>query len=182
MLPCAFHFKYQNMSDRICWPFFNIGYLYVHTNMYTQICTHKYIYTDIFTQKYIHIHIYTPMYQWWFPLPFVADLNLSFAGLVAIGESLGLKLLPPRKKINVMLMGNHSAGKSSFINWWVSNPVYIFLLTTFQTERVKLMRRALAVSARGSICQVMVMISRSGFYVYVRVPIFYFPLLNTFRF
>ncbi|ROT71653.1 hypothetical protein C7M84_010012 [Penaeus vannamei] len=38
-------------------------------------------------------------------------------GLVAIGESLGLKLLPPRKKINVMLMGNHSAGKSSFINW-----------------------------------------------------------------
>ncbi|XP_063603644.1 uncharacterized protein LOC134779417, partial [Penaeus indicus] len=37
-------------------------------------------------------------------------------GLVAIGESLGLKLLPPRKKINVMLMGNHSAGKSSFIN------------------------------------------------------------------
>lgn len=133
--------------------------------MHAQICTHKYIYTDIFTQKYIHIHIYTPMYQWWFPLPFVADLNLSFAGLVAIGESLGLKLLPPRKKINVMLMGNHSAGKSSFINWWVSNPVYIFLLTTFQTERVKLMRRALAVSARGSICQVMVMIIRSGFYV-----------------
>ncbi|XP_042242161.1 uncharacterized protein LOC121879567 [Homarus americanus] len=44
-------------------------------------------------------------------------------GLVAIGESLGLKLLPPRKKINVMLMGNHSAGKSSFINWYVEEHV-----------------------------------------------------------
>ena len=42
---------------------------------------------------------------------------IFFSGLVAVGESLGLKLLPPRKKINVMLMGNHSAGKSSFINW-----------------------------------------------------------------
>uniref|UniRef100_A0A3Q0RDI5 Si:ch211-11k18.4 n=1 Tax=Amphilophus citrinellus TaxID=61819 RepID=A0A3Q0RDI5_AMPCI len=32
-------------------------------------------------------------------------------------ESVGVKLLPPRKKITVMLMGNHSAGKSSFINY-----------------------------------------------------------------
>jgi len=44
-------------------------------------------------------------------------------GLVAIGESLGLSLLPPRKKINVMLMGNHSAGKSSFINWYIEEHV-----------------------------------------------------------
>ncbi|XP_066974631.1 uncharacterized protein [Macrobrachium rosenbergii] len=44
-------------------------------------------------------------------------------GLVAVGESLGLKLLPPRKKINVMLMGNHSAGKSSFINWYIEEHV-----------------------------------------------------------
>lgn len=44
-------------------------------------------------------------------------------GLVTIGQSLGLKLLPPRKKINVMLMGNHSAGKSSFINWYVEEHV-----------------------------------------------------------
>ncbi|XP_071551050.1 uncharacterized protein [Panulirus ornatus] len=44
-------------------------------------------------------------------------------GLVAIGESLGLKLLPPRKKITVMLMGNHSAGKSSFINWYIEEHV-----------------------------------------------------------
>lgn len=44
-------------------------------------------------------------------------------GLVSIGQSLGLTLLAPRKKINVMLMGNHSAGKSSFINWYVEEHV-----------------------------------------------------------
>ncbi len=38
-------------------------------------------------------------------------------GLVQSAEELGLKLLPPRKKITIMLIGNHSAGKSSFINW-----------------------------------------------------------------
>lgn len=43
-----------------------------------------------------------------------------FSGLVKIASSLGVRLLPPRKKIIVMIMGNHSAGKSSFINWWCS--------------------------------------------------------------
>jgi hypothetical protein len=38
-------------------------------------------------------------------------------GLVSMGQDLGFKLLPPRKKITIMLIGNHSAGKSSFINW-----------------------------------------------------------------
>ncbi|MED6246795.1 hypothetical protein ATANTOWER_023731 [Ataeniobius toweri] len=38
-------------------------------------------------------------------------------GLVKIASSLDVRLLPPRKKIIVMIMGNHSAGKSSFINW-----------------------------------------------------------------
>jgi hypothetical protein len=37
---------------------------------------------------------------------------------VRLAEPLGIKLLAPRKKITVMLIGNHSAGKSSFINWW----------------------------------------------------------------
>uniref|UniRef100_A0A4W5PCS6 Si:ch211-11k18.4 n=1 Tax=Hucho hucho TaxID=62062 RepID=A0A4W5PCS6_9TELE len=32
-------------------------------------------------------------------------------------------LLAPRKKITVMLMGNHSAGKSSFINWYVEEHI-----------------------------------------------------------
>ena len=38
-------------------------------------------------------------------------------GLVRSAAELGLKLLAPRKKISIMLIGNHSAGKSSFINW-----------------------------------------------------------------
>ncbi|XP_033123190.1 uncharacterized protein LOC117121903 [Anneissia japonica] len=38
-------------------------------------------------------------------------------GLQTIAERLNLRLLVPRKKITVLLIGNHSAGKSSFINW-----------------------------------------------------------------
>ncbi|XP_058491533.1 uncharacterized protein si:dkey-98f17.5 [Solea solea] len=44
-------------------------------------------------------------------------------GLVKIASSLGLRILPPRKKIIVMIMGNHSAGKSSFINWYVEEHI-----------------------------------------------------------
>ncbi|XP_010875035.1 uncharacterized protein si:dkey-98f17.5 [Esox lucius] len=44
-------------------------------------------------------------------------------GLVKIASSLDLTLLPPRKKITVMIMGNHSAGKSSFINWYVEEHI-----------------------------------------------------------
>ncbi|XP_030647837.1 uncharacterized protein LOC115828070 [Chanos chanos] len=44
-------------------------------------------------------------------------------GLVKIATSLGLRLLPPRKKIIVMIMGNHSAGKSSFINWYIEEHI-----------------------------------------------------------
>lgn len=47
----------------------------------------------------------------------------SDLGLVAVAESLGLKLLAPRKKITIMLIGNHSAGKSSFINWYIEEHV-----------------------------------------------------------
>uniref|UniRef100_A0A3P8WRZ7 Si:dkey-98f17.5 n=1 Tax=Cynoglossus semilaevis TaxID=244447 RepID=A0A3P8WRZ7_CYNSE len=43
--------------------------------------------------------------------------------LVKIASSLGVRLLPPRKKIIVMIMGNHSAGKSSFINWYVEEHI-----------------------------------------------------------
>lgn len=45
------------------------------------------------------------------------------SGLVTVAESVGVKLLAPRKKITVMLMGNHSAGKSSFINWYVEEHI-----------------------------------------------------------
>ncbi|XP_062840806.1 uncharacterized protein si:ch211-11k18.4 [Trichomycterus rosablanca] len=45
------------------------------------------------------------------------------SGLITIAQSVGLTLLPPRKKITVMLMGNHSAGKSSFVNWYVEEHI-----------------------------------------------------------
>ncbi|XP_068087078.1 uncharacterized protein [Anabrus simplex] len=44
-------------------------------------------------------------------------------GLIKIAEHFGLKLLAPRKKIIVLLIGNHSAGKSSFINWYIEEHV-----------------------------------------------------------
>ncbi|KAK2166263.1 hypothetical protein LSH36_40g08004 [Paralvinella palmiformis] len=44
-------------------------------------------------------------------------------GLVEIARGLGLQLLAPRKKITILLIGNHSAGKSSFINWYVEEHV-----------------------------------------------------------
>jgi len=44
-------------------------------------------------------------------------------GLVEAARSVGLTLLPPRKKITVLLIGNHSAGKSSFINWYVEEHI-----------------------------------------------------------
>ncbi|KAK5856495.1 hypothetical protein PBY51_008084 [Eleginops maclovinus] len=45
------------------------------------------------------------------------------SGLISVAETVGVKLLAPRKKITVMLMGNHSAGKSSFINWYVEEHI-----------------------------------------------------------
>jgi polynucleotide 5'-kinase involved in rRNA processing len=31
------------------------------------------------------------------------------------------ELEPPRAKITVMLLGNHSSGKSSFVNWYIGS-------------------------------------------------------------
>ena len=44
-------------------------------------------------------------------------------GLCAIAKGIDINLLAPRKKITVMLIGNHSAGKSSFINWYIEETV-----------------------------------------------------------
>ncbi|XP_065893273.1 uncharacterized protein [Dysidea avara] len=44
-------------------------------------------------------------------------------GLVKCAEELGLTVLVPRRKITVLLIGNHSAGKSSFINWYIEEHV-----------------------------------------------------------
>ena len=43
--------------------------------------------------------------------------TFHFQGLIKTASDLDLNLLAPRKKITVLLIGNHSAGKSSFINW-----------------------------------------------------------------
>uniref|UniRef100_UPI00358E2E0E sarcalumenin-like n=1 Tax=Myxine glutinosa TaxID=7769 RepID=UPI00358E2E0E len=44
-------------------------------------------------------------------------------GLVPLAQGLGVHLLSPRKKITVLILGNHSAGKSSFINWYIEEHV-----------------------------------------------------------
>ena len=44
-------------------------------------------------------------------------------GLLGIAASLDRELMAPRKKITVMLIGNHSAGKSSFINWYIEEHI-----------------------------------------------------------
>jgi len=44
-------------------------------------------------------------------------------GIEAISKSLGGEILHPRNKVTVMIIGNHSAGKSSFINWYVDENV-----------------------------------------------------------
>lgn len=44
-------------------------------------------------------------------------------GLVEIASNLDMRLLAPRKKISIMMIGNHSAGKSSFINWYIEEHV-----------------------------------------------------------
>ncbi len=37
----------------------------------------------------------------------------------AAGKPAAAALLAPRSKVNVMIVGNHSSGKSSFINWYI---------------------------------------------------------------
>ncbi|XP_067121334.1 uncharacterized protein [Centruroides vittatus] len=44
-------------------------------------------------------------------------------GLVKIASSLGIRLLAPRKKVTVLLIGNHSAGKSTFVNWYIEEHI-----------------------------------------------------------
>ncbi|CAK4673752.1 unnamed protein product [Aphanomyces euteiches] len=55
----------------------------------------------------------------------VAELYTAPHGLNSIAKDvgLGLDILTPRKKVNVMIIGNHSAGKSSFINWYIGENI-----------------------------------------------------------
>lgn len=53
----------------------------------------------------------------------VCDAYNGADGLEKLATDAGLQFLRPRKKVTVMIVGNHSAGKSSFINWYVSEHV-----------------------------------------------------------
>ena len=54
----------------------------------------------------------------------IGSLRPGEEGLLAICEKLGqLPCIAPRRKINVMIVGNHSAGKSSYINWYIGEHV-----------------------------------------------------------
>ena len=44
-------------------------------------------------------------------------------GIEAIAANLGKDVLRPRRKVTVMIVGNHGAGKSSFINWYAERHV-----------------------------------------------------------
>ncbi|XP_060749057.1 uncharacterized protein LOC132861515 [Tachysurus vachellii] len=63
-------------------------------------------------------------------------------GLIAIAQSVGMTLVPPRKKITVMLIGNHSAGKRSFVNWYIEDQILFkaqaFTFVTSGCERKSL--------------------------------------------
>ena len=54
---------------------------------------------------------------------FMISNLLPNIGLVNIARSFAIDLLAPRKKITVLLIGNHSAGKSSFINWYIEEHI-----------------------------------------------------------
>ncbi|KAI8855059.1 hypothetical protein BC829DRAFT_379126 [Chytridium lagenaria] len=47
-------------------------------------------------------------------------------GILDIARTYGLDAIPPKKKIWVLLLGNHSAGKSSYINWQAINNRFYF--------------------------------------------------------
>lgn len=44
-------------------------------------------------------------------------------GLAEMCQELKLDCKVPRKKITVLLLGNHSSGKSSFVNWYVGDSI-----------------------------------------------------------
>ena len=45
------------------------------------------------------------------------------AGLYDMAKRCDLTIVKPRSKVSVMLIGNHSAGKSTFINWYIGESV-----------------------------------------------------------
>lgn len=46
--------------------------------------------------------------------------NCGSRGIIDMAADVGIVKLPPRNKATVMILGNHSSGKSSFINCEIS--------------------------------------------------------------
>lgn len=44
-------------------------------------------------------------------------------GIMSVCSKIGLQCIAPRRKCNIMIVGNHSAGKSSYINWYIGEHV-----------------------------------------------------------
>ncbi|KAJ3224134.1 hypothetical protein HK099_000184 [Clydaea vesicula] len=58
-----------------------------------------------------------------FILEQVYDIYNQKYGICEISHIHNLGIAPPKKKIWIMLLGNHSAGKSSYINWYAEETV-----------------------------------------------------------
>eukprot|EP00300_Choanocystis_sp_HF-7_P022163 c21324_g1_i1.p2 GENE.c21324_g1_i1~~c21324_g1_i1.p2 ORF type:complete len:489 (+),score=93.58 c21324_g1_i1:30-1469(+) len=52
-----------------------------------------------------------------------ADVASNMRGLCDVASLLSVKMLPPARKVTVLLTGNHSSGKSSFINWYCGEKI-----------------------------------------------------------
>ena len=52
-----------------------------------------------------------------------SDKDGKRPGILEMAEDVGVVLQKPRRKVTVMLIGNHSAGKSSFINWYIGEAI-----------------------------------------------------------
>ncbi|KAJ1639223.1 hypothetical protein T492DRAFT_126545 [Pavlovales sp. CCMP2436] len=62
----------------------------------------------------------TPCRLWPAPSPAPPEATpVGDFGLKRLCEQLGMACPWPRRKLTVLLVGNHSAGKSSFINWYL---------------------------------------------------------------
>eukprot|EP00698_Gefionella_okellyi_P005545 TRINITY_DN15053_c0_g1_i1.p1 TRINITY_DN15053_c0_g1~~TRINITY_DN15053_c0_g1_i1.p1 ORF type:complete len:449 (-),score=67.49 TRINITY_DN15053_c0_g1_i1:40-1344(-) len=53
----------------------------------------------------------------------VQSLYRGDDGLTSICKSLGVACQRPRKTISILIIGNHSAGKSSFVNWFTGQNI-----------------------------------------------------------
>jgi hypothetical protein len=68
-------------------------------------------------------HIYHHPDTGYLPFTLSKFIFEILAGLITIAQWLGLSIMAPNKKISILLIGNHSAGKSSLINWYIEDNV-----------------------------------------------------------